>query len=321
VLIVGLVLIYTCLPCAARQLPGNTNFMCLYCTQALEEFLDDHPLVYIVPIFGGEMFEAATDHGRLLFQAIMADISQNHLDNISWDGTFNIADVLIVKSEEYIKVKIQKEPVKFYGRRQLEARVKDLHRVAAVFIPLYQNKNGVLPVFFDQLKEDLEEATIELVEEWFIKYLTYHVGLMPSAGHAYFEMMVNCRNCGILRSIMLSKPAGNDWKAVVKSTKGDSITLLHDVFSDSNSPTEERPDKYESTVRGLLTFIKDVLAHGKDPMQVVQIEFYLARMFPFLLPGLLRTLLQHGIMKERFEDIWSCFKVVKSLEEWVPCSK
>ncbi|XP_037428564.1 uncharacterized protein LOC119294475 isoform X2 [Triticum dicoccoides] len=291
------------------------TFMCLCNTQPLEEFLIDCPLVYTVSIFGGEMSEAATDHGRCLFQAIMADILKNHLDNISWDGAFSIADVLIVKHEEYVNVKIQKEPVKFEGRRQLEARVKDLNRAAAVFIPLYQNSNGVLPVFFDQLKEDLEEATIELVEEkWFIKYLTYHVAFMPSAARMYFEMMLNCRNCGILRSIMLSRPVGNDWKALVKSTKGDSITLLHDVFSDSNPPTEERPDRYESTVRGLLTFIKDVLEHGKDPVEVVQIEFYLARTFPFLIPGLLRTFLQHGIMKQHFADIWSCFKVV-------PCSK
>lgn len=320
-----------------RQLQGNENFedtlpmkflsliILPDSIQTLEKFLAKYPLVKTVPVFKGKIsIQAVTAHGRFLFLAIMAEISKKHSENTSWGGTFGIANFLIVEYEDYMKIKIQKEPVKVEGRaRQLEARVKDLHRVAEIFISLYENDNGVLPVLFTQFKEDLEGATVQLVaEKWFIKYLRYHVAIMPSAGRRYIEMMLNCGDCNVLRSIMLSKAAAypNDWKRLVKSTKGDSVTLLHDVFSHDNFPTEKRLDKYENTVRGLIRFRRNVLEHGKQYIRVVdncELELYLAKMFGSFLPGLVRTLLQQGKMKKHFADVWSSFKAFKS-DKWDP---
>lgn len=296
-------------------------------TQTLENFLVAHPLVHTERPFGSAIsIQVMKADGRFLLLAVMDEISEQHSENISWDGNFSIADILIVKYKHSIKMKIQKEPVKVLGKAgRLQAKVNDLRRVAALFIPLYGDINGVLPVFLDKLKEDLEEATTGLVEKkWFMEYLTYHVAMMPSTGRRYFEIALISENFNILRSIGLSKPSAypNSWKTIVKSTKNGSITLLHDVYYHDNPCTAERPDKYESTVRGLIRFMRNVLEHGKRHALVshnYELELYLAWMFPGFLPGLMRTLLQQGIMTKHLEDIWSAFKASK-LDGWDPCS-
>jgi len=223
-------------------------------------------------------------------------------------------------------IKIQKEPVKVEDKDgQLQARVEDLKAYAAIFISLYENKDGVLPVFLDQLKDYLNGATPELVKmKWFMEYLTYHVAIMPTTGRRYFETMLNSVDYYILESIVLSKPEAypNDWKIIVQSMKWSSITLLYDVYYFYNPCTPRCPDKYESTVRGLMRFMRNVLEHGKRHVRMTdkyELELYLAKMFPSFLPALVRTLLQKGTMKTHFGDVWSSFKVFK-LDEWDECS-
>ncbi|XP_051228619.1 uncharacterized protein [Lolium perenne] len=293
--------------------------------QTLENFLVAHPLVHTKRPFGSAIsIQVMKADGRFLLLAVMDEISEQHSENISWDGNFSIADILIVKYKYSIKMKIQKEPVKVQeSAGQLQAKVNDLKRLAAIFLPLYEDAKGVLPVFLDKFKQDLEEVTTGLVEEkWFMEYLTYHVGIMPTTARRNFATSLISKNFNILRSIVLSKPSAypNSWKTIVKSTKNGSITLLHDVYYHDNPCTAERPDKYESTVRGLIRFMRNVMEHGKRHEQRscdYELEIYLAWMFPNFLPGLMRTLLQRGIMTKHLEDIWSAFKASKS-DRWDP---
>ncbi|KAI4963146.1 hypothetical protein ZWY2020_019652 [Hordeum vulgare] len=125
-----------------------------------------------------------------------------------------------------------------------------------IFIPLYKVCKG-FPVYFVELKEDLEGVTSELVaNERFWDYLRYHPAIMPSTGRNIFMTKLNSTRAGnAIRPVMLSKPTvyPHDWKTIVESETEsnkdgkDTIKVLNNVYYHNKQPGKE----YENTTRGL----------------------------------------------------------------------
>ncbi|XP_037428566.1 uncharacterized protein LOC119294477 [Triticum dicoccoides] len=304
--------------------------------QMLEDFRKNHPLVQHVPIIGRKTYILApTFHGCRCMEILMVGILENHHHGISWGGEFSEENILIIewkskshrvdtRDSSHYEMKILQKPVDSEGQSLREAMVRDLCKTAEIFIPFYRVGDH-LPVHFLELKEELEGAKeVYVGKVWYMKYLTHHPAIMPSAGRRTFltylhHALLDCNNP--LGNIMATKPTAdlNDWKTVVQSeVKGkkwgdrNTITVLQNVYYYNKKPGTE----YGSSQRELVRFIRNVHEHGKEHDASVisscELELYLAKKFSSFLPSILRTLLESGGM-DHLQEAWSHYEVSKLL--------
>lgn len=338
-----------------KGLVNESNETCLSFTgfpqsmQTLEEFRRGCSLVQHVPAFEGKIaILAPTVDGRLLVEMSMVAITENHSQYISWGGNFSENDILIIKwsskrrrvNYKTYEMKILQDPVKDTERKLHTAMVRDMRRTSEIFIPLYKIGDD-LPVYFAELKEDLEGAKEAIVaKEWFREYLCYHVALMPSTARRGFEVLLHTMytSCDMgYMPIMTAKPTvyPNDWRQLLNfmenvglplssdrwkrshsstwTTSVDrQIDILHDVYSHNNNPTVERNDKYENSARGLLRFKRNFVEHGgqgRSIRYIADLELCAAKRVGKFLPWLVRSLLENGQMVTRFGVAWNDFMV------------
>ncbi|XP_037428552.1 uncharacterized protein LOC119294471 [Triticum dicoccoides] len=326
---------------------GRTKETCLLFSKSfperihrLKDFVKYDDLVQHVKVFRqGEYVQVPTARGRLLFVTFMDLISENHSKKVSFNGAFNLEDILIINHKQCASeiMEIVKATVKAEDTNQ--AMVIDLHRAAEIFIPLYKDNNGVLPVYFDRLKKDLEGATKELVaKKWFRRYLRYHVAIMPSAGRRSFEIslyssasMCVCHGPSLDLGDILEKDIKPlclaEWKSRVNpesgKTKDVSISALKSVylhrFANGGGGEAKHPygsvsgkrDSYGDTLIDFIRFRRNFLEHGGQHENIFsdiqELELCLAKEFSGFLPNLLHAMLQRGEM-QLFGQAWPSFK-------------
>ncbi|KAK1629568.1 hypothetical protein QYE76_003883 [Lolium multiflorum] len=270
----------------------------------LKDSVKYHELVEPVTVFGGEMdVLAPTAHGRVLLVSCMALVSENHSNGTSYNGDFTIEDIVMIKHKRSLSeiMWILKHPAK--AEDTDEATVKDLHKAAEIFMPLYQNSHGVDPVYFRRYKHDLEGATKELVkQEWFIrKFLCYHPAIMTSAARRSFEL-------SLYSTREVCEEAGKMFDAMVKRMVKPSPAWK--LVRNERIP-------YMDGIRAR----RNYLVHGwkqghKKVVHLNELELYVANSHGGFLPGLIRTMLEQEIMLTQFGSAWSCLDPYHKTE---PC--
>lgn len=277
-------------------------------------------------------------------QILIVGISANHSNHISWGGEFSEENIMIIEHKSksdrvdtrdsaHYEMKIIQKPFKGKGRRLRAAMVSDLHKVAEILIPFY-NEGDDLPVMFVDLKEELEGAEEVFVEKtWFIEYLTNHPSVMPSSGRETFLIHLHraLEACNtLLDNVVVPKPTGypSSWKTIVESETWDNklgdkdtITVLQNVYDYNKRPGINygglQRDQYHASLRDQIRFMRNVLEHGHKHDAGIngtcELELYLVKMFNGFFPALVRTLLKSGVMND-LQQAWSPYEVSKLIK-------
>lgn len=311
-----------------NQEPKNTN-RCLSFSgfpssmQKLEDFTKNTLVEYVGQIH----ILATTFYGRLLIEMPMVTMLENHSQKNSWNGTFSKDDILIIKRSkrgrvttyETYEMKILQKPMELEGQILHEAMVRDLQKLAEIFIPLYK-MGADYPAHFFEFNEALTAKQEFVAEIWFIKYLTHHPAIMSPTGRRTFWIKLHraiVDKKKRRRELMQPEPTPCTyvWKAIVESefqaynpANKDIITALEKVYRHRNKEGKY----YKNTVCGLVRFMRNVLAHGMHDR--CELELYLAKMFSGFLPSVLQDLLESGLMEKDFEGAWTAYEVSKFIK-------
>ncbi|CAD6204351.1 unnamed protein product [Miscanthus lutarioriparius] len=281
---------------------------------SIEDFLREHgSLISIKSIFGGSFkLCVAHDIGMVLVHGFLEEIFSNHRKCRTWNGGFNISDMVVVNSTE---CRITKKST----RGGSHCTAKDLHRIGEIFMPMFSCNRG-MALYFDVLQKDLSMASEnEVKEEWFWEYLLSHPALKQSMARYYLE-------CGLQYAAITFEGSGmpiqsilgvySDWKALIpiELTENTPITdfSLYKVFWSKCEPTEGVDDPFAATVGGLLAYKGNFLQHGDEYVKVhdhSELEQFAAKTFPQALPNILRKLLRDckTHMNEPLMVLWKAY--------------
>jgi len=267
----------------------------------LSDALKDRPAVVrkLGVLHDEVIMNALTAYGRSTFLAVLAELLNRHRKEESYNGKFQIGNIVIVNSE-LCWILMAPSPKSTHTKMK-----SDLGQLWTIMEQYYSNE-GHLPLYFAELKDDLvNEQLSNVTMEWFRLHLEYHPALMPSTGR---RNMIYGLNSVIqdnkssmdeaFRSFLEKVPfESKDWRDKVKKGQSQIMEIVYtfrppSLKQDPLAKTGSSQDHFANTWEGLLGYIRNFLMHANKTAKIVdtdEIELFAASKFPTLLPRLLKT--------------------------------
>lgn len=223
-----------------------------------EDVLNSNTLVKKRSLFCGEDAHLPTVHGSLLFDLILCGLLEKLEKGETWCGGLSLKDLVIAcYPGGKLRLFITRNP--FMKRNASnEDKALDVASIWPMLERIYISDDGVLPLFFDDLREDLLTVTAdEIGQGWFIEYLKFHVALSSSMARRLLvtETFHNVRKFNInqwseFKDFFYEEPMSVDWREIAKAYKPLQVIYHFKENQEKRRSGKERSEKGEGKQHG-----------------------------------------------------------------------
>lgn len=278
-------------------------------------------LVQVIKIIRGqETCRAASTFGTEAYLAILLFVIGKHRVGQSWDGDFAEQDVYffrylgrplecrILKSTTPNPVALSKRDSFNLEQCTPLERKNDFGTVDVLMTPNYEDADGNLPVFLDELHEDLTDSLPStVVQEWFMENLEFNLALMSSAARKILTVAIS----NLIRSLKLSSkedydrilmesPYPKDWRVKFQDDEG----VMGGVYWYENEERNKEKDQYKDTMDSVIEYEKNIHDHCHEYLEgekriddFDESELLIAVKLPGVLGKLVKDLMRLNLMK------------------------
>lgn len=296
-------------------------------------------LVRIIKIIRGqETCRAASTFGTELYLAILLFVLGKHRVGQSWDGDFAEQDVYffrylgrplecrILKSTTPSPVALSKRDIFNLEQCTPLERKNDFGTVDVLMTPNYEDADGKLPVFLDELHEDLKDALPStVVQQWFIENLEFNLALMSSAARKILTVAIS----NLIRSLKLSSnedyrriltepPYPRDWRVRFQDDEG----VMGGIYWYENEERDKDKNLYKNTMESVIEYAKNTHDHCHKYLEgekrlddFDESELLIAVKLPGVLGKLVKDLMKLNLMEDLLAEVRAIYCSSRSAQK------